>query len=73
MNVELNDRGNLDILDVSPEQVKLLAQALKDQAETWFADDDELRRLYKLLAVMQSEVFEDLKTGRIDLKQFRRQ
>jgi hypothetical protein len=63
----------LNIYDVSRDQVALLAEALKTSSDQKFMDDEELRRLFKLLAVLQSEVWDDMTSGRFDFTQYKRQ
>lgn len=72
MHVEMGEEG-LNVMDVSREQVALLAQALRSSSDQGFMEDAELGRLYKLLAVLQSDLWDDMTSGRFDFKAYQRQ
>lgn len=72
MNVEMGDDG-LSVSGISRDQVALLAEALKSATDQGFMQDDELRRLYKLFAILQSDVWDDMTAGRFDFGAYRRQ
>lgn len=72
MDVEMGEQG-LDIKNVSRDQVALLANALKTAQDQGFMDDPDLRKLFKLLAVLQSELWDDMTSGAFDFKRFTRQ
>lgn len=72
MNVEMGDDG-LNVSGISRDQVAMLAEALKSATDQAFMQDDELRRLYKLLAILQSDVWDDMTAGRFDFGAYRRQ
>ena len=71
MNVSMNESGGIDITDMDVEQVSLLVYALKESPNQVFMDDPELSRMFKLLALLQSEVFQDMTSGKIDFSQFK--
>lgn len=72
MHVEMGEEG-LNVLNVSRDQVALLADALKSAENQGFMDDEELRRLFKLLAVLQSDLWDDMTSGRFDFSAYKRQ
>lgn len=72
MKVEMGHDG-LDITGISRDQVAWLAEALKSASDQTFMQDDELRRLYKLMAILQSEVWDDMTAGKFDFNSYRRQ
>ncbi|OBS09025.1 hypothetical protein [Acidihalobacter prosperus] len=72
MKVEMGDEG-LEILGLSRDQVALLADALKSAPNQAFMEDEELRRLYKLMAILQSDIWDDMTAGRFDFTPYRRQ
>ncbi|AOV17872.1 hypothetical protein BJI67_13125 [Acidihalobacter aeolianus] len=72
MNVEMGDDG-LNVSGISRDQVAMLVEALKSATDQAFMQDDELRRLYKLLAIVQSDVWDDMTAGRFDFGAYRRQ
>ncbi|WP_455380182.1 hypothetical protein [Acidihalobacter prosperus] len=72
MKVEMGNDG-LDILGLSRDQVAWLAEALKSAPDQTFMQDEELRRLYKLMAILQSEVWDDMTAGKFDFSPYRRQ
>ena len=67
----MNDNGGIDVLDMTVDQVSLLVHALRESPNQIFMDDDELNKMFKLLALLQSEVFHDITSGKIDLSQFK--
>jgi hypothetical protein len=72
MQVEMGDEG-LDVRGITRDQCALLADALKASGDQRFMDDADLRRLFKLLAVLQSDVWDDMTSGKFDFKPYRRQ
>jgi hypothetical protein len=72
MKVDMGDEG-LNILDVSRDQVALLAEALKESPNQQFMDDPDLRKLYKLLAVLQSDLWDDMTSGKFDFTAYKKQ
>ncbi len=72
MHVEMGEEG-LDLLGVSRDQVALLAEALKASPNQGFMEDEELRKLFKLLAVLQSDLWDDMTSGEFDFGAFKRQ
>ncbi|MBD3618269.1 MAG: hypothetical protein LPK58_02530 [Gammaproteobacteria bacterium] len=72
MKVDMGDEG-LNIFDVSRDQVALLAEALKESPNQQFMDDPDLRRLYKLLAVLQSDLWDDMTSGKFDFSAYKKQ
>lgn len=72
MKVDMGDAG-LNILDVSRDQVALLAEALKESPNQQFMDDPDLRKLYKLLAVLQSDLWDDMTSGKFDFSAYKKQ
>ncbi|AOU98968.1 hypothetical protein BI364_14305 [Acidihalobacter yilgarnensis] len=72
MKIEMGDDG-LEILGLSRDQVALLTEALKSAPNQAFMEDDELRRLYKLMAILQSDLWDDMIAGRFDFSPYRRQ
>jgi len=72
MKVDMGDEG-LNILDVSRDQVALLAEALKESPNQQFMDDPDLRKLYKLLAVLQSDLWDDMTSGKFDFAAYKKQ
>lgn len=72
MNVEMGQEG-LNILDVSRDQVALLADALKESPNQKFMEDADLRKLFKLLAILQSEVWDDMTSGKFDFSRYKPQ
>jgi len=71
MNISMNESGGIDITDMDVDQVSLLVYALKESPNQVFMDDPELSRMFKLLALLQSEVFQDITSGKIDFSQFK--
>jgi len=71
MKVEMNENDSINITDVSFEQVALLVYALKESPNQDFMNDHELGKMFKLMAIMQSEVFDDLKSGKIDISKYK--
>ena len=71
MKVEMNENGGINIIDVTLEQVGLLAHALKESPHQDFMNDPELGKMFKLMAIMQSNVFDDIKSGKIDITKFK--
>ncbi|MFO8153240.1 hypothetical protein [Thioalkalivibrio sp.] len=72
MQVEMGEEG-LDITGITRDQCALLADALKASSDQQFMDDAELRRLFKLLAVLQSELWDDMTEGKFDFDPYRKQ
>lgn len=72
MQVEMGDEG-LDVRGITRDQCALLADALKSSSDQRFMDDAELRRLFKLLAVLQSDLWDDMTAGKFDFDPYRRQ
>jgi len=67
----MNDKGGIDVIDMNVDQVSMLVHALKESPNQLFMDDEELNKMFKLLALLQSEVFHDITSGKIDLSQFK--
>ncbi|WP_026289967.1 hypothetical protein [Thioalkalivibrio sulfidiphilus] len=72
MKVEMGEEG-LNILDMSRDQAALLVEALKASPKQGFMEDEELRRLFKLLAVVQSDLWDDMTSGKFDFSAYKRQ
>ncbi|MFN4263148.1 MAG: hypothetical protein ACK4IT_05925 [Thioalkalivibrionaceae bacterium] len=72
MDVEMGEDG-LNVTAISRDQCALLASALKSASDQRFMDDAECRKLFKLLAVLQSEVYDDMTAGRYDFSKHRPQ
>ncbi|MFW5452981.1 hypothetical protein [Thioalkalivibrio sulfidiphilus] len=72
MKVEMGEEG-LNILDMSRDQAALLVEALKASPKQGFMEDEELRRLFKLLAVVQSDLWDDMISGKFDFSAYKRQ
>ena len=72
MDVEMGDEG-LNVLGISREQCAALVEALKASEDQRFMDDPELRRLYKLLAVLQSDLWDDMTAGKFDFGPYTKQ
>jgi hypothetical protein len=72
MNVEMGEEG-LNITNISRDQVALLAQALRSAGDQGFMQDAELGRLFKLMAVLQSDLWDDMTSGRFDFKAYQKQ
>lgn len=72
MRVEMGEAG-LNILEVTREQAGRLAEALKASPQQGFMEDPELRKLFKLLAVLYSELWDEMTAGRFDFSAYRRQ
>ena len=72
MRVEMGEEG-LNVIDVSRDQVALLAEALKESPNQKFMEDEDLRKLYKLLAVLQSDLWDDMTSGKFDFSAYKRQ
>lgn len=73
MRVEMTENNELNILDISREQIALLVQALHASPEQKFMEDLELQRLFKLLAVLQSDLYDDMVQGNFSFKPYRKQ
>ena len=67
----MNKNQGLDISDVNLAQIALLVQALKESPNQEFMNDPELGKLFKLMAIVQSDVFDDMKAGKVDFSQFK--
>ncbi len=72
MKVEMGETG-LNVLDISRDQAALLVEALKASPKQEFMNDEELGRLFKLMAIMQSELWDDMVSGKFDFGPFKRQ
>lgn len=72
MQVAMGDDG-LDVSGISRDQCAMLVDALKASRDQRFMEDADLRRLFKLLAVLQSDVWDDMTAGRFDFEPYRRQ
>jgi len=72
MQVEMGDEG-LNILGITRDQVAMLAEALKETSSQEFMNDEELRKLFKMLAVLQSDLWDEMTSGSFDFNQFTRQ
>ena len=72
MNVEMGENG-LDVKDISRDQIALLVQALRSASDQGFMDDPELRRLFKLMAVLQSDLWDDMLAGKFDFSAYQKQ
>ena len=72
MRVDMGEEG-LNIIDVSRDQVALLAEALKESPNQQFMEDEDLRKLYKLLAVLQSDLWDDMTSGKFDFSAYKKQ
>lgn len=72
MHVEMGEDG-LNILGVSRDQVALLADALKESPQQAFMEDEELRRLFKVLAILQSDLWDDMTSGKFDFGRYKQQ
>lgn len=73
MRVEMTENNELNILDISREQIALLVQALHASPEQKFMEDAELQRLFKLLAVLQSDLYDDMVQGNFSFNPYRKQ
>jgi len=71
MKIEMNDQGGIDLVDIDVDQVSLLVQSLMESPNQQFMEDAELKKMFKLLSILQSELFTDLGSGKIDLTQFK--
>jgi len=71
MKIEMNDEGGIDLINIDVDQVSLLVQSLQDSPNQVFMDDPELNKMIKLLSILQSEVFQDVASGKIDFTQFK--
>jgi len=71
MKIEMNDQGGIDLVDIDVDQVGLLVQSLMESPNQQFMEDAELKKMFKLLSILQSELFADLGSGKIDLTQFK--
>ncbi|WP_018934695.1 hypothetical protein [Thioalkalivibrio sp. ALJ24] len=72
MNVDMGDEG-LDVTGISREQCATLVEALQASSDQRFMDDPELRRLFKLLAVLQSDLWDEMTSGQFDFSQYKKQ
>ncbi|MGD8644660.1 MAG: hypothetical protein PVI15_10250 [Chromatiales bacterium] len=72
MRVEMGEEG-LNVLEISRDQVALLAEALKASSDQGFMEDEELRKLFKMLAVLQSDLWDDMTSGKFDFSAYKRQ
>jgi len=72
MQVEMGEEG-LEVRGITRDQCALLADALKASSDQRFLEDAELRRLFKLLAVLQSDLWDDMTAGKFDFDLYRRQ
>ncbi len=69
MDVDMSDDG-LNVSNISRDQVALLAQALRSASDQSFMEDPELSRLFKLLAVLQSDLWDDMTSGKFDFSAY---
>ena len=67
----MNENGGVNIQDISLAQIGLLVHALKESPHQDFMKDEELGKMFKLMAIVQSDVFEDIKSGKIDITKFK--
>ncbi|OOC10962.1 MULTISPECIES: hypothetical protein [Thioalkalivibrio] len=72
MNVDMGDEG-LDVTGISREQCATLVEALKASSDQSFMEDPELRKLFKLLAVLQSDLWDEMTAGQFDFSQYKKQ
>lgn len=72
MKVEMGEEG-LTITDMSRDQCALLADALKSAEDQKFMDDADMRKLFKLLAVLQSDLWDDMTSGTFDFTPYKKQ
>ncbi|MEJ2059144.1 MAG: hypothetical protein P8079_11470 [Gammaproteobacteria bacterium] len=72
MHVEMGEEG-LNILNVSRDQCALLADALKSAQDQGFMEDEELRKLFKMFAVLQSDLWDDMAAGKFDFTPYKQQ
>jgi hypothetical protein len=73
VRVEMTENNELNILDISRDQVALLVQALHASPNQEFMNDAELQRLFKLLAVLQSDLYDDMIQGNFSFELYRKQ
>lgn len=71
MKIEMNDEGGIDLVNLHVDQISLLVQSLQDSPDQRFMEDAELNNMIKLLSILQSEVFTNASSGKIDLTQFK--
>lgn len=72
MHVEMSEEG-LNLLGVSRDQAAALVEALKASPNQDFMNDEDLRKLFKLLAVVQSDLWDDMTAGKFDFTPYKRQ
>lgn len=72
MHVEMGEEG-LNVIDINRDQVALLVEALKESPNQKFMEDDDLRKFYKLLAILQSDVWDDMTSGKFDFSRYKKQ
>lgn len=72
IEVDMGDEG-LTVRNISRDQCAMLADALKASIDQRFMEDADLRKLFKLLAVLQSDLWDDMTEGRFDFSRYRRQ
>lgn len=70
MKVEMNDDGEINLNDIDVDQISLLVNALRDSPNQQFMEDIELSKMFKLLSILQSEVFHDEDSGKVNFVQF---
>jgi len=70
MKVEMNDDGEINLNDIDIDQIGLLVDALQASPNQKFMEDMELSQMFKLLSILQSEVFHDLDSGKVNVEQF---
>lgn len=70
MKVEMNDDGEINLNDIDIDQISLLVDALQASPNQKFMEDMELSQMFKLLSILQSEVFHDLDSGKVNVEQF---
>ena len=72
MNVEMGNDG-LNISDMDRDQCALLVEALKASSDQKFMNDPDLSKLFKLLAIIQSDVWDDMTDGKFDFSKYKKQ
>lgn len=70
MKVEMNDDGEINLNDIDVDQISLLVNALRDSPNQQFMEDIELNKMFKLLSILQSEVFHDEDSGKVNFVRF---
>ncbi len=70
MKVEMNDNGEINLSEITVDQVSLLTDALRESPNQKFMDDGEMNRMFNLLAILQSRVFQNSDSGKVDFSEF---